>query len=433
MNPHQQLWDRIDELLRGGASIESVVRELGCSPTTVKKRRKLMRVGATAPPVGSDFREADDGTAVLSFHTGEPVKTLADAVRVADIDLSVWYVDRWECSQWTVPMKVEQGQDAGGRWRAAAPIQTQQYRVKVYLRRIVARAIHEALELVFEKFKAEAAPRWPKLPKERVSRAEPFLAVFGLFDVHFGKLAWAPETGEHYDLGIAESLFRNAVEDLISECGHRPISKILLPVGNDWFHIDNRSHTTTRGTSQDVDGRFSKVLAAGIRAAVWAVETLATIAPVQVELVPGNHDRTLAECLCHVIAARFHHSDRVSVGLEPRTRKYIRFGTNLIGLAHGDLVKPDKLPNLMPADAKRDWAETTCHEWLTGHGHRSQKWTALDTDTQHGTVVRQLRALTRTDLWHFDHGFCGQQPAAEIYFYGRDRGYAGHAVVPARA
>jgi hypothetical protein len=124
----------------------------------------------------------------------------------------------------------------------------------------------------------------------------------------------------------------------------------------------------------------------------------------------------------------------VQVNTEPKTRKYVRYGTNLIGLTHGDLVKPANLPQLMPAEAKADWAQTTCHEWITGHGHRSQKWTTLDTDSTPGVVVRQLRALTRTDLWHYDHAFVSSQvPAAECYYYGRERGYAGHAVVPARA
>jgi hypothetical protein len=153
---------------------------------------------------------------------------------------------------------------------------------------------------------------------------------------------------------------------------------------------------------------------------------------VEVVLVPGNHDRTLSECLCHALAARFHMTTRVTVDVSPKTRKYFRWGTTLIGLTHGDLVKPDKLPGLMPVDMKQDWAETTCHEWLTGHGHRSQKWTTLDTDTQQGTVVRQLRALTRTDLWHFDHGYVGTSPAAECYFYEKSRGYCGHSLIPER-
>lgn len=362
--------------------------------------------------------------AVKDFVTSRPIKTLEDAIAAAEVDLSIWIVDRWEVSNWTVGMKVD---TENGK----KPVQTQQYRVKLYLKRIIAKELESALEIVYKRFKDIAPRRTYKKPD---SVGEKFLAVFGLMDVHFGKLSWSAETGENYDLKIAETMLRNAVEDLISECSGRNIEKILLPFGNDYVHVDGRDLSTTKGTPQDFDGRFSRVLATAIQSAIWAVDRIAEIAPVQVELVPGNHDRTLSECICHVIAARFHDNNRVTVGLDPKTRKYVRYGVNLIGLAHGDLVKPDKLPNLMPADAKKDWAETTCHEWITGHGHRSQKWTTMDTDTTHGVVVRQLRGLTRADLWHWDNGHVTpNQSGAEVYFYGFSRGYAGHSCVWSRS
>ena len=43
-----------------------------------------------------------------------------------------------------------------------------------------------------------------------------------------------------------------------------------------------------------------------------------------------------------------------------------------------------------------------------------------------------LRALAGTDAWHFENGYVGVQPASEVLFYGRERGYCGHAVVAAR-
>lgn len=425
-------------------SDRTIASRVGCSVDMVRKYArshapKVLQPAVNPSPARPErqFTEDEDG-GVLSLHTDRPVKTLEDAIRVAEVDTSVWYVERWEVSDYTVPMKVEQGQKVkvvDGKevlaWAGAKPIQTQQYRVKVFLKRILPRKIHAAMQDVFASLR-EAAPKWPKLPAVSKAKGDRYMALFGLFDVHFGKLAWDQETGNNYDLQIAEKLFRHAVEDLVHDSRHRNITKILFPVGNDLLHCDNRHNTTTRGTPQDVDGRFSKVLATAIRAVIWAVETMAAVAPVQVELVPGNHDRTMAECLCHTIDARFHHTDRVTVGLEPKTRKYVVFGTNLIGLTHGDLVKPADLPGLMPSDVPKEWAATTTHEWITGHGHRSMKWTTKDTDTVRGTVVRQLRALTRTDLWHHDHGFCGQSAAAEILFYGYESGYAGHSVVPVR-
>jgi hypothetical protein len=377
------------------------------------------------------------------MNTETPIKTLEDAIRAAEIDTAVWFVERWECSQWTVPMKVERGQrvqeltsDKGKyetlAWNQSEAITTQQYRVKVFLRRIVRKEIHDSLKLVFADLK-QHAPKWPKIDREKSGKAEPYLAVFGLFDVHFGKLCWAAETGSNYDLKIAETIFRNAVADLIAESSNRQIAKIVLPIGNDWLHIDNRDSKTTSGTPQDVDGRFSKVFAAAKLAALWAVEILAGVAPVQVEWVPGNHDRTLSECLCHVVDAYFHRSDRVEVNAAPTSRKYFHWGCNLLGFAHGDEIKPENLPNLMATENPSAWAGSTCREWLIGHMHRSRQWVTKPVDTHQGTTVRVLRSLAGTDAWHFSRGYVGASQACEVYWYGRDRGYAGHAVVNARA
>lgn len=439
------LWDAIHAEAANGGGWRAVSARLAAagvraSANTVGRYLASPRPGGGGEPLPraagepvEGFREnVEAGTAELVVRTDRIVRTYEDAVRAAEVDLTVWEVRDWEAKTWTVPMRVRQGQHPETKAHLAdRPIQTQQYGVRLRLKRIYAKPLSDALDIVYERFR-DAAPRWPDVRKVAPAAGEPCMAVYGLFDVHFGKLCWAAETGENYDLKIAEATLRNGVADIVARTRHRNVTKILFPLGNDWFHVDTRTHTTTKGTPQDVDGRFSKVLATGKLAALWAVEQMAAVAPVQVELVPGNHDRTLAECLAHVIDARFHHTDRVAVNASPQTRKYVRFGCNLIGLTHGDLVKPDRLPGLMPVEAKRDWAETTTHEWITGHGHRSQKWTTLDTDTQQGTVVRQLRALTRTDLWHYDHGFCGQVPACEAYFYGFESGYSGHEVAPAR-
>jgi hypothetical protein len=312
------------------------------------------------------------------------------------------------------------------------PIQTQQYRVKLFLRRIISRTLHNAVNELLASLKSRV-PRWEGAACVDTKRTgESHLGVFGLFDVHFGKLCWRAETGSDYDLKIAEVVFRNAVEDLLTESAHRKLEQIVLPLGNDWLHIDNRRSETTRGTRQDVDGRFSKVFATAKLAALWAVERLAETAPVHVIWVPGNHDQTLSEMLCHIVEARFHKAKHVTVDLTPPDRKYYRWKSTLLGLTHGDKVSQEDLPGKMAAESHQDWANTRCREWLIGHQHRSRKWVTKSTDTFDGTVVRVLQSLAGTDAWHYEMGYINTRRAAEVYWYGAERGYAGHAVVGVR-
>jgi hypothetical protein len=153
---------------------------------------------------------------------------------------------------------------------------------------------------------------------------------------------------------------------------------------------------------------------------------------VDVGWVPGNHDPTASYHLAKTVQAWFRNAPRVTVDAGPKVRKYVSFGSTLIGLTHGDAPKPEDLPGLMAAECRDRWGAATCSEWLVGHQHRSRQWVTKNTDTHKGPTVRVLRALAGTDAYHFENGYVGAEPGAECYWYGRDRGYAGHAVVPAR-
>lgn len=404
--------------LRGlGWSLGKIAKEFGLSKAWAAKVCKVV------PSSKSKRTETEDATEIEVF-TDKPVKSLEDAVAAASVDLKVWYVEKWECSQWTVGMNVKQGIGL------SRPVQTQQYRVKVVLRRIMRRTVQEAVSAVFDEMKKYS----PKYKKVRLPQSgTPTLAVVGLFDAHFGKLAWKPETGTDYDLKIAQNVFRNAVVDLIARCqNHRKIEKFCLPVGNDFFHIDNKQNTTLRGTPQDTDGRYIKIFQAGKLAVIWAIEQMMQYADVDVVWVPGNHDPTMSYHLAETIDSWFHKSKQVKVDITPPTRKYYRWNDTLIGLTHGDAVKPENLPNLMAVERPEDWAATTCREWLIGHRHRSIKWITKSTDTFEGTIVRTLQSLSGTDAWHYENGYVNTRRAAEVLFYEKDFGYAGDSIAQAR-
>ena len=437
--PNPEYARRIKDARVGGMTQREAAKNLKIPRTTIQgywgKEDEVLgaaaeRANTRLPTPERTFRDAGDGTATAEATSFKPIKTEEDAIRAAEVDTSVWYVHHFETSAWTVPMKVEQGQEPNGLWKAARPIQTQQYGVKLWLRRLQPKSHKAALDAIWERMKHDA-PAFPKFPKLK-PKGEPHLAVMGLVDAHFGKLAWAPEVGRDYDLKIAERLYANAVDDLIARTAAIELGLILLPIGSDFFHMDNSRNTTHNGTPQDVDGRYAKVIEAGEMAVINAVKALMPIAPVKLVWVPGNHDPTTSYHLARTVWAYFHRSDRVEVDAAPSPRKYVAWGTNLIGLTHGNEEKPEELPSLMAADEPQKHAAATCRHWLIGHRHRSQRWVTKETDTFHGTEVRTCRALTGTDAWHHRKGFVGAAQAAEVFFYGRDTGYAGHAVAYAR-
>lgn len=418
-----------NRLKNEGMSYEKIAKTLRLSKSSIFRAlsgdAKYVNQEQIDLDQGVVFKENIDGTAVAASITNKPVKTLADAVKVAGVDLLVWYVDKWEAGEWTVGMKLKKGKDS-----PEEVIQTQQYRVKLFLKRILPRSINNAIFGIFEKI-GQHAPKYANLPAINKRKEPPSVCVVGLSDVHFGKLCWGQETGKDYDLKIAEAMYSNAIDDILKTSRHRNVVKWILPIGNDHFHIDNSRNTTYAGTPQDVDGRFENVIKSGMMAPIRGIEKLITIAPVEVQWIPGNHDPTTSFFLALLIKFWFRNCKRVTVDSSPSPRKYCAFESTLLGFTHGNEEKHDQLPNLMATERPKEWAGAICREWVLGHMHRSRQWITKPIDSHAGTVIRVLQTITGTDSWHHRKGYVGTRQAAEALYYDR-HGFSGQTVIPAR-
>lgn len=372
---------------------------------------------------GWQFKEKGDD-ATLGLDVDEPITTLEDLIRVAKIDTAMWRVDSWECTAWNAITKD----------KAKVAHLHQLWRVAAKLKRVAPKVYLDALESLFKNAEAHA-PFFPIMDASKCRMGSPVALVICLFDAHFGKLAWAAECGEDYDLKIAEAVYRNAVNDILVRTAHLNVERIFFPIGNDGLHIDSSKNTTTGGTVVDTDGRFAKIIEIAERAKIEAVELAMYRAPVDVFHVPGNHDYMASYHLIRTIAAWFRNTDRVTVDYSPMSRKYRQYGNMLLGFIHGDNVNDGQvksLMSLMMAEQREKLSETKASEWFCGHQHRSRKFEQKSTDTYQGVVVRFVNALSSTDAWHFDKMMVGTQHAAEVYVYDKEQGFRGHEVVPVR-
>ncbi len=254
---------------------------------------------------------------------------------------------------------------------------------------------------------------------------DPHLLYVGLHDHHFGKLAWAAETGENYDLKIAERLYQEAGQELVRKAQGFPIEKFILPLGHDFLHIDGYDNQTTAGTPQDVDGRFAKIFEVGQYAVIRLIDYLIGIAPVEVIWIPGNHDYQSSYMLSKTIEAWYRQSDRVKVDSAPRPRKRVHYGVNLIGCTHGYDERPAALPGIMAQEWPQEWSASTCREWLLGDKHKAKETRYVSADTIDGVMIRILPSLAGTDLWHFKKGFLGGSTRSALgLLYSKTNGFA---------
>lgn len=240
-------------------------------------------------------------------------------------------------------------------------------------------------------------------------------------DVHFGKLTWREETGEDYDIHITADLVHRTFDQLLNYSTSQPVERILFPVGNDFFNVDNNNNTTVHGTPQQEDTRWQKTFRAGRRLIVELIDKLNTVAPVDVMVIPGNHDETRAFFLGDAIECWYNNNRYVSVDNAATKRKYYTFGYTLMGLTHGYYERYDKLPSIMALEQPVQWGATKHREWHIGDKHH-KKDLIYKTDELDGVVIRQLRSLTPPDAWHYDKGFIGAERAVESLLYHPEYG-----------
>jgi len=232
--------------------------------------------------------------------------------------------------------------------------------------------------------------------------AQDNMTVVPIGDAHMGMHAWAPETGASYDLKIAEAVTVQGIASLLDSCP-KAAHCAIVNVG-DYFHADGDRGTTTKGTPVDVDGRWPKVLQAGLSVFRKTIDmSLATHDKVTVVCATGNHDAQISVILSTMLAIMYEREPRVFIDTAPTKHHYIRHGACLVGVTHGDTGKPADLPLIMAGDRADDWANTIHRIWYTGHVHHD---TVKD---YRGVTVETVRTLAPADKWHVGQGYRSSQ------------------------
>jgi len=116
------------------------------------------------------------------------------------------------------------------------------------------------------------------------------LLIVPISDFHLNLLSDKLSTGNEYNMQIAEDIFFHVINDVIDRVEGKVFEKVLFITGNDFITSDNTNGTTTRGTPQDNAESWFKAVHKATELIVKAIDMLTEIAPVDVILVPSNHD-----------------------------------------------------------------------------------------------------------------------------------------------
>jgi hypothetical protein len=396
----------------------------------VQRERRARKRGSAPPdqpiepPAGGTqvaVRHDDDGRLQATISTDTHPK-VNEICALCGVDDREWEIEWWQASTSDAHRKrretdlvFDDGKISGTvRDHGDLHVETL-WHVKVRFRRRWERSIDD--EIAYYREQIAAAPRrqWPAVKRRRATGVR---GEFAMPDLHIGRLAHAEISGEDYDVERACTLAREAVADALPFLDG--VDSITFPVGHDVLNVDSLLNTTTKGTRQDEAALWQMTFRAAKQVHHEIIEQFATIAPVDVIVVPGNHDEQRSWYLGEEIAAWFRGHKRVTVDATIAPRVYRRFGATLIGYSHGHREVPRELSTMMMREAPReDVLDARVFEFHHGHLHTDKAVPA--TGYGEGVMRRFFSTLAPAGTWESGkYGTASQLRASHALRYEPD-------------
>lgn len=241
--------------------------------------------------------------------------------------------------------------------------------------------------------------------------AENLCNLYTVSDFHLGMLACLEESGEDWDIKIAEDMFVNwfsaAVE--ISPWSHTAVVSLL----GDLMHSDSLAPVTpASGHVLDADSRYFKMIQVTMRMVRRAIEIVALKHPqVRIIVSQGNHDETGMLWLTSALEMMYGHHDRVTVDISPDVFKMFRHGDTVLFFHHGHKVRFDSIESVMISRFRRDYGETSYAYAHVGHLHHQK---IVESNCM---VVEQHRTMAAKDAYAARGGWFSGRSANVITYH----------------
>jgi len=241
------------------------------------------------------------------------------------------------------------------------------------------------------------------------------LLVIPIADFHLNLLSDEFSTGNEYNMQIAEDIFFQVINDIIDRIEDKPFEKVLFAVGNDFINSDNLSGTTTRGTPQDNAESWFKAVNKATELIIRATDMLTYIAPVDVVLVPSNHDLHTMFGVIQTVKAWYRNDDNVNIDDSPLPRKYYKFGKILVSLSHDIKVK-DAL-QIITTEAKNMWSNCEHIILMLAHLHQAMVY-----EKQGYLEVFRLPTVSGFSRWSNDKGYIQTEKKNQSFIIDKELG-----------
>lgn len=360
------------------------------------------------------------------------ITSIEEVEALCTFDKDTWRIDRWQQEagvsegyrkdkhgHWEVKDgKVISGKVEDSGKMLVVPLHS--FKIRIWLSRKTEEIRNK---LIVNEFTMEAIKFAPKYPKISYKKSpSPHLFELGLPDLQLGRLVMSEEAGKDINVDLQIEKADAVVDRLIGYSKNFEVTRCLFPVGNDFFDTNSDAMSTKHGTPMEDDIRWKRTYRLGCDFIRRTTEKLMQIAPVDLLVIPGNHDEDKIWHLGEYMDAWFNKSKDVTVDNRPMKRKYYSFGKNLLGLTHGYWERNNKLDSLMAYEVPQLWAQSIHREWHLGDKHHKVDMVLKTNELENGVVVRILRNLATPSVWEFDKGLVGSLHAGEAFVWHNDDG-----------
>lgn len=273
----------------------------------------------------------------------------------------------------------------------------------------------ERKEQPFKDFVQDAVQGIKPFPLVKQSKSAPIdkdkCTVYTLTDFHLGMYAWADETGDDWDMDIAEKVMLGAFQDMMD--GSPDSEQAVFAQLGDLLHWDGMLSVTPNAKNiLDADTRFPRLVQSAINLMMKAVEMLLhKHKNVHVIMAEGNHDQASSVWLRAIMGAMFAKNKRVTVELSPFPYYVYRFEDIFLAWHHGHLTrKLEDLPLRFATEWRDDFGKCNWTYIHTGHHHTKQ------VIEKAGIYIEQHPTLAARDAYAARNFLMAQRGATAITY-----------------
>ena len=259
----------------------------------------------------------------------------------------------------------------------------------------------------------EEIPRLSALPAPPLSN-DNLLNCYVITDYHLGMLSWDEETGENWDVAIAETLVIKWFEQAIAQSPNADTA--VFAQLSDFLHFDGMDAVTPASKHLlDVDTRFAKLVRSAIRVLRTVIDMLlAKHQKLHIIMADANHDPVSQIWLREWFSVLYENEPRVTVDKSPNPYNAYEFGNVALFFHHGHKRKVANVSEVFAGQFREMFGRTKYAYAHMGHYH------SIDIKENNLMIVEQHRTLAPGDAYSARGGWLSGRDAKVISY---DRRY----------